>query len=109
VTPIVIRNMYYVMIDAVTATDVLHYASLVPATFAINYEYDINLPSPTTSLHLTVVSDQSTTGYVYVYVSSNLNFNLLYSFKKSDGAFYQYAKLTGHTSSVHSYGRFDML
>ncbi len=42
--------MYYAMIDASTATDVLHYASLVPATFAVNYEYDINLPSPTTSV-----------------------------------------------------------
>jgi len=42
--------MYYAMIDASSATDVLHYASLVPATFAVNYEYDINLPSPTTSV-----------------------------------------------------------
>ncbi len=57
VTPIVIRNMYYAMIDASTATDVLHYASLVPATFAVNYEYDINLPAATTNVHLTIVAD----------------------------------------------------
>ena len=50
VTPIVIRNMYYAMIDATTSTDVLHYASLVPSTFAVNYEYDINLPTQTSSV-----------------------------------------------------------
>ena len=92
VTPVVIRNMYYAMIDASTGTDVLHYASLVPSTFAVNYEYDINLPSPITSVHLTIVSDLSATGFVYIYISSNLNFNLLYSFRKADGSLYQYAR-----------------
>lgn len=57
VSPIVIRNMYYAMIDASTATDVLHYASLVPNTFSVNYEYDINLPTTTTNVHLTIVAD----------------------------------------------------
>ena len=51
VTPVVIRNMYYAMIDASTSgTDVLHYISLVPSSFAVNYEWDINLPASTTSV-----------------------------------------------------------
>ncbi len=93
VTPVVIRNMYYAMIDATTpGTDILHYASLVPATFAVNYEWDINLPAATTIVQLTVVADTNPTGNVYVYISSNLNSNSLYSFKKADGSKYLYMR-----------------
>ena len=93
VTPVVIRNMYYAMIDATTAgTDVLHYVSLVPATFAVNYEWDINLPASTTSSQLTVIADQVATGYVYIYISSNLNSNSLYSFSKATGTKYLYMR-----------------
>ena len=85
--------MYYAMIDATTAgTDVLHYVSLVPATFAVNYEWDINLPASTTSSQLTVIADQVATGYVYIYISSNLNSNSLYSFSKATGTKYLYMR-----------------
>jgi hypothetical protein len=87
--------MYYAMIDAATAgTDKLHYAALTPATYAVSYEWDINMPATSTSLWMTVIADNNlpATGYVYVYICTNNNFNVLYSFKKLDGSQYQYMR-----------------
>jgi hypothetical protein len=83
--------MYYAMIDAsVAATDTIHYAAITPATYAITYEWDIAMPATSTSIWMTVIADNNpaTSGYVYIYISSNNNFNVLYSFKKSDGSKY---------------------